>query len=225
MMRIVVIDGPDPTGSMLVTRLLENGHDASLASVATGVNPLTGEGLAAAIRNAWVVVDVSNPPSFSDSSVIDTVTTSTLNLLAEETAAGVYHHVALSIVGTKRLPESRYFRAKIAQEELIRLSSRPYTVVESTQYFDSTKDLYEANSNGEEVRLAPALVQPVSREDVVAVLAEVSQAAPKNGIVEVAGPEQFRLEEFVRHGLIARDDPRIVVADSEALYFGASTLR
>lgn len=220
-MKIVVIDGPDLIGSMLVAKLIEDGQDAVLASAASGVNILTGEGLAAAVRNAWVVVDLSNPQSIDDASVIDFFTTSTLNLLAEETAAGVLHHVALSVVGTKRLPESRYFRGRIAQEDLIKLSSRPYTVVQATQFFDSVEDISALNTNGHEVRLAPALVQPVSREDVVATLAEVSQGPPRNGVVEVAGPEQFHLEEFIRHGLLARDDPRVVVADPEALYLGA----
>lgn len=220
-MKIVIIGGIGAIASKLADKLAEQGHESVQASPATGVNVLTGQGLAAALRGASVVVDVSDPQSYGGASAIGFFQTSTLNLLAEETAAGVDHHVALSIVGANRLPESGYFRDRIDQEELIRLSSRPYTIVHATQFFESVSLISEAAAIDNEVRLAPALVQPLALEDLITTLAEITLGPPRNATVEVAGPELFHLEEFIRHGLIARQDPRVVVADPEALFFGA----
>jgi uncharacterized protein YbjT (DUF2867 family) len=220
-MKIVVIGGTGLIGSKLVTRLDEGGHEAIAASPDSGVDTLTGDGLAHALKGATVVVDVSNSPSFEDAAVLEFFETSTRNLLAAEAAAGVGHHVALSVVGTERLSESGYFRAKIAQEQLIRHSSIPYSIVHATQFFEFIKSIAAAATDGNTVRLAPVLIQPIAADDVARAVAQVSVAPPANGIVEVAGPEQLRLDELVRRGLSARNDPREVIADPHARYFGA----
>jgi uncharacterized protein YbjT (DUF2867 family) len=220
-MKIVVIGGSGLIGSKLVTRLGEHGHEAVAASPDSGVNTLTGDGLAEALDGATVVVDVSNSPSFEDAAVLEFFETSTRNLLAAEAAAGVKHHVALSVVGTERLSESGYFRAKIVQEQLIRDSLIPYSIVHATQFFEFIKSIAAAATDGNAVRLAPVLIQPMAADDVARAVGQVSVGSPVNGIVEVAGPEQFRLDEFIRRGLTARNDPREVIADPHARYFGA----
>jgi uncharacterized protein YbjT (DUF2867 family) len=220
-MRIVVIGGSGLIGSKLVTILTEQGHDAVAASPKSGVNTLTGEGLAEILEGASVVVDVSNSPSFEDAAVIEFFTTSTRNLLTFEAAAGVGHHVALSVVGTERLSASGYFRAKIAQEKLIKESSIPFSIVHATQFFEFVTSIADAATDGNAVRLAPVLIQPMAADDVASAVASVTIGTPVNGTVEVAGPEQFRLDELVRQGLSARDDPREVVADPHARYYGA----
>ncbi|TME70451.1 MAG: SDR family oxidoreductase [Chloroflexi bacterium] len=220
-MKIVVIGGSGLIGSKLVKKLREHGHEVVAASRDSGVNTLTGEGLAEAMRGASVVVDVSNSPSFEDAAVLKFFETSTRNLLAAEAEAGVGHHVALSVVGTERLSESGYFRGKIAQEKLIRESSIPYSIVHATQFFEFVKSIADAATDGSRVRLAPVLIQPMASDDVADAVARIAVGAPVNGIVEVAGPEQFRLDELIRQDLSARNDPRDVVADPQARYFGA----
>jgi uncharacterized protein YbjT (DUF2867 family) len=220
-MKIVVIGGSGLIGSKLVANLDEHGHEAVAASPDSGVNTLTGDGLAKALDGAAVVVDVSNSPSFEDAAVMEFFETSTRNVLAAEAAAGVGHHVALSVVGTERLSESGYFRAKIAQEKLIRDSSIPYSIVHATQFFEFVKSIAAAATDGDTVRLAPVLIQPMAADDVARAVSQVSVGSPVNGIVEVAGPEQFRLDELIRRGLSARDDPREVIADPHARYFDA----
>jgi uncharacterized protein YbjT (DUF2867 family) len=220
-MRIVVIGGSGLIGSKLVTILSEQGHDAVAASPKSGVNTLTGEGLAEAFEGASVVVDVSNSPSFEEAAVMEFFTTSTRNLLNFEVSAGVGHHVALSVVGTQRLSASGYFRAKIAQEKLIKESSIPFSIVHATQFFEFIKSIADAATEGKTIRLAPVLIQPMAADDVASAVARITTGAPANGTVEVAGPEQFRLDELVRQGLSARDDPREVVADPHARYYGA----
>ena len=220
-MKIVVIGGTGLIGSKLVEKLREHGHEAVPASPDSGVNTLTGEGLAEVLSGAQVVVDVSNSPSFEDEAVLAFFETSTRNLLEAEGAAGVGHHVALSVVGTDRLSESGYFRAKIAQEKLIEGSPIPYSIVHATQFFEFVKSIADAATDGDTVRLAPVLIQPMAAEDVAAAVGRTAVGSPLNGIVEVAGPEQFRLDEFIRRGLEARDDPREVIADPDARYFGA----
>ena len=220
-MKIVVIGGTGLIGSKLVKKLGEHGHEAVPASPDSGVNTLTGEGLAEVLVGASVVVDVSNSPSFEDAAVLKFFETSTRNLLTHEAAAGVGHHVALSVVGTDRLAESGYFRAKIAQEQLIEESSIPYTIVHATQFFEFVKSIAAAATDGNTVRLAPVLIQPMAANDVADAVLNVATGAPLNGTIEIAGPEQFRLDEFIRQGLSARNDPRAVVADPQARYFGA----
>ncbi len=220
-MKVVVIGGTGLIGSKLVTKLTEHGHEALAAAPNTGVNTLTGEGLAEAIEGASVVVDVSNSPSFEDTAVLEFFRTSTANLLAAEAAAGVGHHVALSVVGTERLPTSGYFRAKIAQEQLIAASPIPYSIVHATQFFEFLKSIAQAATDGDTVRLAPVLVQPMAADDVAAAVGRVAVGTPLNGTLDVAGPEQFRLDELVRRALAALGDPRQVVADPHAPYFGA----
>jgi uncharacterized protein YbjT (DUF2867 family) len=220
-MKIVVIGGSGLIGSKLVTKLDEHGHEAVAASPDSGVNTLTGDGLAEVLEGAAVVVDVSNSPSFEDAAVMEFFETSTGNLLAAEAAAGVGHHVALSVVGTERLSESGYFRAKIAQERLIRDSSIPYSIVHATQFFEFIKSIAAAATDGDTVRLAPVLIQPMAADDVARAVGQVAVGSPVNGIVEVAGPERFRLDELIRRGLSARNDPREVIADAHARYFGA----
>ena len=220
-MKIVVIGGTGLIGSKLVERLREHGHEAVPASPDSGVNTLTGEGLAEVLEGAEVVVDVSNSPSFEDEAVLAFFETSTRNLLEAERAAGVGHHVALSVVGTDRLSESGYFRAKIAQEKLIEESPIPYSIVHATQFFEFVKSIADAATDGDTVRLAPVLIQPMAAEDVAAAVDRTAVGSPVNGIVEVAGPEQFRLDAIIRQGLEARDDPREVIADPDARYFGA----
>jgi len=220
-MKIVIIGGTGLIGSKLVGKLREHGHQAVPASPDTGVNTLTGQGLAEALAGAAVVVDVSNSPSFEAAAVLNFFETSTRNLLAAEAAAGVGHHVALSVVGTERLTESGYFRAKIAQESLIRSSSVPYSIVHATQFFEFIKSIADAATVGGTVRLAPVLIQPMAADDVAKAVERVAVGSPLNGTVEVAGPQQFRLDELIREGLRARHDAREVVSDPEARYFGA----
>ncbi len=220
-MKILVIGGTGLIGSKLVAKLDEAGHDAVAASPDTGVNTLTGDGLAEALEGASVVVDVSNSPSLEGEAAMEFFTTSTSNLLAAESAAGVGHHVALSVVATERLTESAYFRAKIVQEKLIKASLIPYTIVRATQFFEFGKSVADAATDDDTVRLARVLIQPIAADDVATAVSELSQGVPANGIVEVAGPEQFRLDELIRQSLAARGDRHEVVADPEARYFGA----
>jgi uncharacterized protein YbjT (DUF2867 family) len=219
-MKIVIIGGSGLIGSKLVARLREQGHEAVPASPDSGVNTLTGEGLAEVLAGAAVVVDVSNSPSFEDAAVLKFFETSTTNLLAAEAAASVGHHVAMSVVGSDRAPDSGYLRAKIAQEKLIRSSSIPYSIVRSTQFFEFLKRIADEATDGNTVRIAPVLFQPIAADDVAKAVAQVAVSAPVNGIVEIAGPQQFRFDEFIRLGLAARRDPRVVVADPHAHYFG-----
>jgi uncharacterized protein YbjT (DUF2867 family) len=220
-MKIVIIGGSGLIGSKVVRKLRDQGNEAVPASPNTGVNTLTGEGLAEVLKGADVVVDVSNSPSFEDAAVLNFFRTSTTNLLEAEAAAGVRYHVALSVVGTDRLSESGYMRAKIAQEKLIEQSSIPYSIVHATQFFEFIKGIADAATDGNTVRLAPVLIQPMAAEDVATEVARVAVGAPLNRIVEVGGPEQFRLDEIVRRYLAAREDPRSVVADPHARYYGA----
>jgi uncharacterized protein YbjT (DUF2867 family) len=220
-MKIVVIGGTGLIGSKLVATLRARGQEVLPASPDSGVNTLTGEGLAAALAGAQVVVDVSNSPSFEDAAVMKFFETSTRNLLAADEAAGVRHHVALSVVGTDRLQASGYFRAKLAQENLIKASAIPYTILRSTQFFEFMGRIGDSGSDGKTVRVAPALVQPLVSDDVVAVLADVVLGAPANGTLEVAGPERFRLDELVRRVLSIKNDAREVTPDTHARYFGA----
>jgi uncharacterized protein YbjT (DUF2867 family) len=220
-MKVVIIGGTGLIGSKLVVRLREHGHEAVPASPDTGVNTLTGEGLAQVLAGAAVVIDVSNSPAFEDAAVLRFFETSTGNLLAAEAAAGVGHNVALSVVGSDRMPESGYFRAKVVQEKLIRDSSIPYSIVRATQFFEFFKRIADEATDGNTVRVAPVLFQPIAAEDVAKAVGRVAVSAPVNGIVEIAGPEQFRFDEFIRLGLGARQDPRVVIADPHARYFGA----
>ncbi|WP_142057791.1 SDR family oxidoreductase [Pseudarthrobacter sp. B4EP4b] len=220
-MKIVVIGGTGLIGSKLVSKLREHGHEAVAASPDSGVNTLTGEGLADVLQGADTVVDVSNSPSFEDAAVLDFFTTSTRNQLAAEKDAGVGHHVALSVVGTERLAESGYFRAKIAQKKLIKESGVPYSIVHATQFFEFVKSIAQAATEGNTVRLSPALIQPMAAEDVATAVARIAVGSPQNATVEVAGPEQFGLDELIRKGLSFRGDPREVVTDPTARYFNA----
>jgi uncharacterized protein YbjT (DUF2867 family) len=219
-MKIVVIGGTGLVGSKVVACLTEEGHEAVAASPDSGVNTLTGEGLAEVLEGASVVVDVSNSPSFEDQAVMEFFTTSTTNLLAAEADAGVRHHVALSIVGTDRLPESGYLRAKVAQEKLITGSSIPFTIVRATQFFEFAVRIADEATDGEVVRLPHVLFQPMAADDVAAAVCEISQRSPADGVIEIAGPELFRFEEFIQQALRAKGDPRTVVADPNARYFG-----
>jgi uncharacterized protein YbjT (DUF2867 family) len=218
--KIVVIGGSGLIGSKLVIKLSEHGHEAVAASPNSGVNTLTGEGLAEVLKGASVVVDVSNSPSWEDNAVMKFFETSTRNLLAYEAAADLGHHVALSVVGTERLLESGYFRAKIAQENLIRSSSIPYSIVRATQFFEFIKGIADLSTEGNTVRLPPDLIQPMAAEDVASAVCRVALGSPLNGVVEIGGPEQFRLDELVRRALAARNDPREVVTDPQARYYG-----
>jgi uncharacterized protein YbjT (DUF2867 family)/nitrite reductase/ring-hydroxylating ferredoxin subunit len=221
-MKIVVIGGTGLIGSKLVKKLREHGHEAVAASPESGVNTLTGQGLAEALTGASVVVDVSNSPSFEAAAVLSFFERSTRNLLTHEASAGVGHHVALSVVGTDRLSESGYFRAKIAQETLIKESSIPYSIVHATQFFEFVKGIADAATEGHTVRLAPVFIQPVAADDVASAVGRIAVGAPVNGVIEVAGPERFRLDELIRRALSRRNDPREVVADPHARYFGAT---
>jgi len=220
-MKIVVIGGTGLIGSKLVNKLRQHGHEAVAAAPNTGVNTLTGEGLAEVLKGASVVVDVSNPPSWDDAAVLKFFETSTRNLLTYEAAAGVGHHVALSVVGTQLLSESGYFRAKIAQEKLITESSIPYSIVHATQFFEFLKGLADISMVGDKVHLPPVLFQPMAADDVVSAVGKVAVGQPVNGIVELGGPEQFRMDDLVRRRLASLKDPREVVADPNALYSGA----
>jgi uncharacterized protein YbjT (DUF2867 family) len=219
-MKVVVIGGSGLIGSKLVTKLREQGHEAIAASPKSGVNTLTGEGLAEALKGASVVVDVTNSPSWEDAAVLTFFETSTRNQLAHEAAAGVKHHVALSVVGTERLLASGFFRAKMAQENLIKASSIPYTIIRATQFFEFVKGIADFSTDGNKVRLPTALIQPMAADDVASAVARVAMGSPVNGTVEVGGPEKFRLDELVRQGLAAWRDPREVVADPNAAYYG-----
>jgi uncharacterized protein YbjT (DUF2867 family) len=219
-MKIVVIGGSGLIGKKLVNNLRQHGHEVVAASPSSGVNALTGEGLAEAIAGAQVIVDVANSPSFEDKAVLEFFETTGRNLLAAEATAGVGHHVALSVVGTDRLLASGYFRAKMAQENLIKASKIPYTILRSTQFFEFVSAIAQSATDGETVRLSPALVQPIVSDDVAAALADVAVGEPVNGTVELAGPEPIPLDEFVRRFLSANRDARKVTADVHALYFG-----
>jgi len=220
-MKVVIIGGTGLIGSKLVNQLREQGHQAVPASPDTGVDTLTGEGLARALASAEAVVDVSNSPSFEDAAVLEFFETSTRNILAAETAAGIHHHVALSVVGAERLGESGYMRAKMAQEKLIRESSVPYSIVRATQFFEFIERIADGATVGNTVRLPSVLFQPMAAEDIARAVARVSVGSPLNGVVEVGGRQQFRLDELIRQTLVARKDPRDVIADPKARYFGA----
>lgn len=220
-MKIVVIGGSGLIGSNIVKRLRQHGHETVAASPRTGVNTLTGQGLAEALAGAQVVVDVSNSPSFEDRAVLEFFETSGRNLLAAEADAGVEHHLALSVVGTDRLPESGYFRAKVAQENLITASKTPYTILRATQFFEFVEGIINSSDDGGTIRLSPALIQPIAADDVSAALADLAVGAPVNGIVEVGGPDRFPLDELARKFLAARKDKREVIADVHARYFGS----
>jgi uncharacterized protein YbjT (DUF2867 family) len=221
-MKIVVVGGSGLIGSKVVAKLSGDGHEAVNASPNTGVNSLTGEGLADALAGAEVLVDVSNSPSFDAEPALSFFQTATGNLLAAEATAGLRHHVALSVVGTDRLSESGYMRAKQVQEALIEESSIPYSIVHATQFFEFVMAIVNDATEGNTVRVAPVLVQPMAAEDVASAVAQVAVGEPRNGMVEIGGPEQFRLDELARRSLQARDDAREVVADDSARYFGAA---
>jgi uncharacterized protein YbjT (DUF2867 family) len=220
-MKIVIIGGTGLIGSKVVKCLRDQGHEAVPASPNTGVNTITREGLAQALTGANVVIDVSNSPSFEDAAVLKFFETSTGNQLAAEAAAGVGHHVALSIVGCDRVPDSGYLRAKVAQEKMIRNSSIQHSIIRATQFFEFSKSIADAATDGNTVRIPPVLFQPMAADDVASAVCRVAVGAPLNGVVEVGGPQQFRFDEFIGLSLRARQDPRKVVADPNAHYFGA----
>ncbi|MDQ0997166.1 uncharacterized protein YbjT (DUF2867 family) [Phyllobacterium ifriqiyense] len=220
-MKIVIIGGTGLIGSKTVERLRKKGHEVVAASPNTGVNTITGEGLTEALAGADIVLDLANSPSFADRDVLEFFQTSGKNLLAAEAAASVKHHIALSVVGTERLQESGYFRGKLAQEELIRKSPIPYTIVHSTQFFEFLSGIAEPGTVGDKVHLSPAYVQPIASDDVADAMAEVALAPPVMGTVEIAGPEKVRLSDLVGRYLKATNDPRSVVVDAHARYFGA----
>lgn len=220
-MKIVVIGGTGLIGTKLVARLRERGHEAIAASPGTGVNTMTGEGLDTALAGAQVVVDVANSPSFEDQAVLDFFQVSGRNLLAAEQKAGVRHHVALSVVGTERLQQSGYFRGKLAQEQLIKASSIPYTIVHATQFFEFLGGIAQSGGQGRGVRLSSAYIQPIASDDVAEAMADAALSEPVNGTVEIAGPERVRMADLVARYLKATGDDRAVQADPGALYFGA----
>src|SRR5687768_1403339 len=220
-MKLVIIGGTGLIGSKLVTGLREHGHEAVPAAPNTGVNTITGEGLAEVLQGASVVVDVSNSPSFEAAAVMEFFTTSTRNLLEAAGAAGVTHYVALSVVGTERMPDSPYFRAKNAQETLIKGAGLPYSIVHATQFFEFVTRIADDATDGTTVRLPSVLIQPIAADDVAKAVGRIAVGAPLNGTVEVAGPEPFRLDELIRQSLRARNDSREVVSDPHARYFGA----
>ncbi len=220
-MKIVVIGGSGRIGSKLVTQLGEQGYQAVAASPNSGVNTVTGEGLAEVLKGASVVVDVSNSPSWEDAAVLKFFETSTRNLLTYEAAADVGHHVALSVVGTDRLSESGYFRAKIAQEKLIKGSAIPYSIVQATQFFEFLKGLADISTDGNTVRVPPVLFRPMAADDVARAVGRIAVGPPVNGTVEIGGPEEFRMDDLVRRRLAALKDAREVIADPKALYSGA----
>jgi uncharacterized protein YbjT (DUF2867 family) len=219
-MKIVVIGGTGLIGTKLVNNLRQRGHEVVAASPSTGVNTLTGEGLAEALTGARVVIDVANSPSFEDQAAMTFFETSGRNLLAAETVAGVRHHVALSVVGTDRLLASGYFRAKMAQENLIKTSKIPYTIVRATQFFEFVGGIAQSATDGQTIRLPPVRMQPIASDDIAAELADVAEAEPLNGVVDLAGPEPIRMDELVRRFLRANNDTRRVVTDADARYFG-----
>ena len=220
-MKLVIIGGTGLIGSKLVAKLRELGHEAVPASPDTGVNTLTGQGLAEVLQGASVVVDVSNSPSFEEKAVMEFFTTSTRNLLENAAAAGVKHYVALSVVGTERIPDSPYLRAKNAQEALIKAGGIPYSVVHATQFFEFVKRIADEATVGTTVRLPPVFIQPMAADDVAKAVARIAVGDALNGTVDVAGPQEFRFDELIRQGLAARNDPREVVVDPHARYFGA----
>ena len=219
-MKVLVIGGTGLIGSKLVNKLREHGHVAVAASPNTGVNSITGDGLADALKGVSAVVDVTNSPSWEDAEVLKFFETSTRNLLAYEAAAGIGHHVALSVVGTERLLESGFFRAKFAQENLIKASTTPYTIVRATQFFEFVKQIVDYSADGDKVRMPPALIQPMAADDVASALAGIATNPPVKGTVEIGGPEQFRLDELARQFLAARHDPRKVISDPQGKYYG-----
>ena len=221
-MKIVVIGGSGLVGKKLVNNLRERGHEVVAASPSSGVNAVTGEGLAQALAGAQAVVDVSNSPSFEGRAVLEFFESSTRNLLAAGATAGVGHHVAVSIVGADRIPDSGYMRAKVAQEKLIQGGRVPYTIVRATQFFEFAGGIAQSATEGQTVRLPPALMQPIATDDAAAAVAEVALGKPSGGMVELAGPEPIRMDEFVRRFLVASRDAREVTTDRNARYFGAA---
>ena len=221
-MKIVVIGGSGLIGSKLVTELRQQGHVAIAASPKSGVNTITGEGLAGALKGASAVVDVTNSPSWEDAAVLEFFETSTRNQLTYEATAGVKHHVALSVVGTERLLASGFFRAKMAQENLIKASPIPYTIIRATQFFEFVKGITDFATQGNTVRLPTALIQPMAADDVASAVGRIATGAPVNGTVEIGGPETFRLDELARQGLAAQKDKREVVTDPNARYYGVA---
>src|SRR5437868_11063809 len=219
-MKIIVIGGSGLIGKKVVKNLRQEGHEVVAASPSSGVNTVTGEGLAPALAGAQVVVDVANAPSWEDKAVLAFFETSGRNLLAAEATAGVGHHVALSVVGTDRLLESGFFRAKIAQENLIKASSIPYSIIRATQFFEFVEKIADMSTEGNKVRLPPVLFQPMAADDVASALAGIAMRSPVNGTVEIGGPEQFRLDELIRRDLAARKDPREVISDPRGRYYG-----
>jgi len=219
-MKIVVVGGTGLIGSKVVTKLKQKGHEVIAAAPNTGVNTITGEGLKEAVAGAQVVIDLANSPSFDDKAALEFFETSSRNLLGAEAAAGVRHHVALSIVGTDRSPDIGYFRAKVAQEKLVEASGIPYTIIRSTQFLEFLGGIAASGVDGNIVRISPGPFQPIAADDVAAIVADVALAAPRNGIVEIAGPERAPFNEFVARYLKAVGDPREVVSDPEARYYG-----
>src|SRR5687767_13334835 len=219
-MKIVVIGGTGLIGSKTVAILRQGGHEVVAASPKTGVNSITGEGLKEAVAGAQVVIDLANSPSFEDKAVLKFFETSGRNLLAAEAAAGIRHHVALSIVGTDRAPDNGYFRAKVAQEKLIQASGIPYTIIRSTQFLEFLRAIADSSADGNRIRISPGLFQPIAADDVAVIVADVALAAPRNGIVEIAGSERGPFNQIVARYLKALGDPREVVSDPEARYWG-----
>ena len=220
-MKIVVVGGTGLIGTKLVNNLRERGHEVLAASPKSGVDTFTGEGLGEALTGAQVVVDLANAPSWEDKAVMEFFQTAGRNLLAAEAATGVWHHIALSIVGADRLPASGYLRAKVAQEKLIKASGIPFTIVRSTQFFEFAKGIVQSATEGQTVRLSPALFQPIAADDVAAALTDVALAEPLNDTIEIAGPKPIRMDEFARRFVSTTRDPRTVTTDVHALYFGA----
>ena len=222
-MKIVVIGGSGLIGKKLVSRLRQHGHEAVAASPSSGVNTVTGEGLAEVLVGTQVVIDVTNSPSFEDAAVLEFFEKSSRNLLAAEADAGVAHHIAVSIVGAHRIPDSGYMRAKVAQEKLIQSAGIPYTIIRATQFFEFIGTIIaQFPTDGQTVRLPPAFIQPILSEDVADALVDITLGAPVNGIIDLAGPDRFRFEEIIRQFLSATHDSRQVVVDSHAHYFGAA---
>ncbi len=219
-MKIVVVGGTGLIGSQLIKKLQEKGHEATAVSRKNGVNILTGEGLAQAFKGAAVVVDVSNSPSFEDQAVLEFFQTSTRNLLRCEQTSGVTHHIALSVVGTDQLQESGYFRAKLLQENLIKTSGIPYTIVRATQFFEFIKQIAESSLVGDTLHVPEAFIQPIASEDVAESLAQTALQKPKNGILDIAGPKRFQFSEIAQKYLNSNNDPRKIISDTEASYFG-----